>query len=145
MVEKLTMANTGPAPWDEEFLLPVTVNPEHYDLLLRPNIKDGIFTGSVNIRIVVNEPRTFLAVHVRDLKVDEAELQYVKSSHESQPIQLRDAFLAPKNDFYVVRLAHEPLEPGKYELSLKFNGSLKKADIVGFYSSQYKNKKGKIR
>lgn len=128
------------APWDEEYLLPGSVQVEHYDLYLRPKLENATFSGKVTIHLLLTEPRPFIAVHARGLQVTEPSLTSSK-----QPVILQDSFLAPKNDFYVVIPAHAPIQPGKYELSMKFGGSLERADIVGFYASRYKDDTGTTR
>ena len=104
--------------WETEYRLPQSVQPEHYDLYLHPDLDDDTFKGHVTISLTLAEPRTFLSAHIKYLNVTKSEL--VNSSNSKIPIL--DAFEYEPNEFWVVRPEIENLPEGHYKLYLEFNG-----------------------
>ncbi|XP_059482028.1 glutamyl aminopeptidase-like isoform X2 [Neocloeon triangulifer] len=129
------------APWDTEFRLPKSLSVRHYDLFLHPDIENGTFEGRVRMDLNLGEAQDYLAVHQVGLTVRNAKVE----APGGAKIALKDAFPAPKNEFFVLLPEQENFQPGEVRVYLDFSGSLQHSDIVGFYTSQYKDEQGNFR
>lgn len=121
------------SPWEEDYLLSEHVIPEVYNLSLFPHLKEGTFSGSVDIRLKITASCDYIKLHQKYLKIESTTLTESGSSTSL----VKEAFDYNKNEFWVVRLS-QTVNPGNYILKLDFTGSLTK-DIVGFYRSVYKD------
>jgi len=128
-------------PWDTEYRLPKSLSVEHYDLFLHPDLDAGTFEGRVRLDLRLSEAQKYLAVHQVGLDVPRAEVQ----APGGAKVQIRDFFAAPKNQFLVLRPQADVFPAGQYSVHLDFRGSLRQADIVGYYVSQYKDQSGNLR
>ena len=108
----------GSKDWETEYRLPQSVQPDHYELYLHPNLDEDTFSGHVTISLTLTEPRHFLSTHVKFLNVTKSGL--VNSSNAEIPIL--DAFEYKPNEFWVVRPEINVLPEGNYKLYLEFNG-----------------------
>lgn len=109
------------------------VIPEVYNLLLFPNLKEGSFSGSVDITLKITAPCDYIKLHQTNLKIESTSLTKADSSINL----VKEAFDYKKNEFWIVRLS-QTINSGIYSLKLNFTGSLT-TDIVGFYRSVYKD------
>lgn len=109
------------------------VIPEVYNLLLYPNLKEGSFSGSVDITLKITAPCEYIKLHQANLKIESTSLTTADSSISL----VKEAFDYKKNEFWIVRLS-QTINSGIYSLKLNFTGSLT-TDIVGFYRSVYKD------
>ena len=48
--------------------LPQTVHPEHYQLLLTPNLKDATFAGSEKIDVLLDQPLDSITLNAAEIK-----------------------------------------------------------------------------
>ncbi|CAB3372172.1 Hypothetical predicted protein [Cloeon dipterum] len=130
------------APWDKEYRLPSSLSVKHYELFLHPKLQNDTFEGRVRLDLHLAEPLPYLAVHQVDLVINGAKLEAA-----GEQITLRDAFPAPKNQFFVMLPTNQEhgFQAGDLTVNLNFSGSLKKPDIVGFYASQYRDHQGDFR
>lgn len=119
-------------PWSNP-RLPRNVLPDHYDLLLHPDIEEGTFRGEVTIHLTIVNETDVLLVHAWQLTVDAVS---VESPPTTGVVSVADSFLFPQNEYFVVKLT-APIQPGNASLTLSFAGPLT-GRIVGFYRSSYK-------
>ncbi|KZC09844.1 Glutamyl aminopeptidase [Dufourea novaeangliae] len=125
------------------FRLPSQVKPLRYDVYLHPDLEKGTFNGEVTILIDVQDRRSYVAVHQKDLNITSTSLRtYDRSANYD--FEIVTATPIPKNEMFVVSTKEE-LHPGLYNLSFKFNGALQPNKIVGFYSSKYKDSQNRTR
>ena len=128
--------------WETEYRLPASVQPQHYDLYLYPNLETDTFSGHVNITLEISQPRTYVNLHVKNLSVTHTKLFSVTDNDAEEVVPLLEAFEYEPNQFWVVRLDEkDPLRPGTYKLYLEFNGRLDNG-ILGFYKSVYTDEQG---
>lgn len=123
----------GKNPWEDDFLLSQHVIPEVYNLLLFPNLKEGSFSGSVDITLKITAPCDYIKLHQTNLTIESTSL----TEADSLISLVKEAFDYKKNEFWIVQLS-QTINSGVYSLKLNFTGSLT-ADIVGFYRSVYKD------
>lgn len=108
------------------------VYPTNYDLVLKPDLKTGVFEGTVKINITVKADQKKIALHSKFLKIkgltlnrgDEA-ISILKYSREKQSQQLVVHF-------------ENVLNSGNYQMNIEFSGDLTRK-IVGFYLSHLKD------
>lgn len=109
------------------------VRPANYNLKLNPNLKVGTFSGSVNIIINVLEKCSNLTLHSKGLSIRDVSLT------KGNKALAVTRFCENKELEQLMIETKECLSPGDYCLSIDFSGDLKNK-IVGFYSSQYKDR-----
>lgn len=130
--------NELPTP-QKYFRLPSDVAPIHYDVLLHPNLDTGDFKGKVNITIRVDERKSSLLVHAKQLSVDSVTL----TTRNGNKIPVQNVRVLESLEMVeVTPKYHLPI--GQYVVSVEYTGNLVKR-IVGFYKSTYKSKNGTKR
>ncbi|HTN71323.1 MAG TPA: M1 family metallopeptidase, partial [Methylomirabilota bacterium] len=123
-------------PEQKPYRLPTTVIPGRYEIRLTPDLGAATFAGEEKVSIQVLEP-------VRQIVVNAAELEFQTVSVKSPDgkVTLGDAALDGDNEQVTLRFP-EALNPGRWELQIKFSGILNDK-LHGFYRSTYKDAKGK--
>jgi len=112
------------------------VIPINYELMFEPLFHNFKFNGEEVITLNLSKP-------TNSIKIDAAELS-IKESHIIQggKIISSESSLNEKNEKLTIKLAKKI--KGKAKLSIKFTGTLNDR-LLGFYKSQYKDKKGKTK
>ena len=112
------------------------VIPINYELMFEPLFHNFKFNGEEIITINLSKP-------TNSIKIDAAELN-IKESHIIQGGKIISAksSLNKKDEKLTIKLAKKI--KGKAKLSIKFTGTLNDR-LLGFYKSQYKDKKGKTK
>jgi len=112
------------------------VIPINYELMFEPLFHNFTFNGEEIITLNLSKP-------TNSIKIDAAELS-IKESHIIQggKIISSESSLNEKNEKLTIKLAKKI--KGKAKLSIKFTGTLNDR-LLGFYKSQYKDKKGKTK
>ena len=112
------------------------VIPINYELMFEPLFHNFKFNGEEIITLNLSKP-------TNSIKIDAAELS-IKESHIIQggKIISSESSLNEKDEKLTIKLAKKI--KGKAKLSIKFTGTLNDR-LLGFYKSQYKDKKGKTK
>jgi len=112
------------------------VIPINYELMFEPLFHNFKFNGEEIITLNLSKPTNLI-------KIDAAELS-IKESHIIQggKIISSESSLNEKDEKLTIKLAKKI--KGKAKLSIKFTGTLNDR-LLGFYKSQYKDKKGKTK
>jgi len=100
-------------------------------------LKNGSFSGKVDIFINSLEKRDYFLAHIKYLKIEKA---WLTKNGNDKEIDLIEAMEYKPNEFYVMRTTNI-VDPGKYIMHFEFTGDLTKG-IVGFYKSVYTNENG---
>uniref|UniRef100_G1KK98 Aminopeptidase n=1 Tax=Anolis carolinensis TaxID=28377 RepID=G1KK98_ANOCA len=136
-----TPEDTDPCPAQNDdnsgdwtnFKLSPYVDPNHYDLELKPDMGADHYDGTVNISITLNShPTKHIWLHIRETKITEMPLLQTSSG---QSIPLKRCFEYNPQEYVVIE-AEEELSPNFYFLSMKFRGHLN-GSLVGFYRTTY--------
>ncbi|XP_063244276.1 glutamyl aminopeptidase-like isoform X1 [Bacillus rossius redtenbacheri] len=131
-LDELMLGDEPPeAGWQDDYRLPADVRPLSYDLLLRPDLEAGTFSGSVAVSLELQAPRSWLALNAKGLAVTATRL----TTASGDEVPLADSFEYTPHEFWVARAASR-LAPGRYRLRADFSGRLT-GKIVGFYRSVY--------
>lgn len=101
-------SNTLKFPWETQVRLPRNILPLHYDLSLFPDLKDGVFSGKVQIEVESREPTDYFLAHVKYLDIEMAKL-----TRNGIEIDLMEAMEYKPNEFFVMRTS-QIAPPGKY-------------------------------
>ncbi|NWR66197.1 AMPE aminopeptidase, partial [Bucorvus abyssinicus] len=143
-------ADLGPCPPQNDatgdwrhFRLPTYVKPVHYDLEMKPEMETDIYTGTVNIFIVLDKSTSYLWLHLRETKITEMPALRKSSGHQ---IALNDCFEYKPQEYIVMKAEAELSvtdESDPYILTLNFQGWLN-GSLVGFYRTTY-NENGQIK
>ena len=114
----------------------VGVIPINYDLVFEPLFHNFKFNGEEIITLNLSKL-------TNSITLDAAELS-IKQSHITQEGKIIPAksYLNEKDEKLTIKLAKKI--KGKAKLSIKFTGTLNDR-LLGFYKSQYKDKKGKTK
>ena len=112
------------------------VIPINYELMFEPLFHNFKFNGEEVITLNLSKP-------TNSIKIDAAELS-IKESHiiHGGKIISSESSLNEKDEKLTIKLAKKI--KGKAKLSIKFTGTLNDR-LLGFYKSQYKDKKGKTK
>uniref|UniRef100_A0A8C5SDX3 Leucyl and cystinyl aminopeptidase n=1 Tax=Laticauda laticaudata TaxID=8630 RepID=A0A8C5SDX3_LATLA len=128
MEDTYPLATNGkPFPW-AHFRLPEFVVPNHYDIVLQPNLTTMRFTGSVQITVEVLQVTMHVILHSSKLNITKVTLASLSSS-QSKPV---DFLEYPMNDQIAI-IAPEALLVGvKYNISIEYSSNLSDT-YSGFY------------
>jgi len=117
--------------------LPNGVSPLSYELFVEPNPERGKFYGEETIAITVSKPTTEIVLNAAELKILEAQCISIAPGAVAARAKVIYHTSAEQISLQVPR----QLAPGKYNLSLKFDGILNDK-LRGFYRSSYTDAKG---
>ncbi|XP_063595793.1 glutamyl aminopeptidase-like [Penaeus indicus] len=141
MVEKTVkkLKTSSGRPWEDEFRLPNSTHPDHYDLYLHPDLDTKTFSGHVTIHVTTSETRDHFLVHTKWLNISQTKVVKVVEGETTEDVNIIEAFEYEPNEFWVIRTS--VVEAGSYQISMSFSGSLK-TGLVGFYYSDYTDEEG---
>jgi aminopeptidase N len=108
--------------------LPQTVHPEHYSLVLTPDLKNATFTGKETIDVVLSQPMDAITLNAAEIK-----FQSVKTTLNGKMMEAAVSEDAAKEqatfDF------HQKLPAGHLTLDIEYSGILNN-ELRGFYLSK---------
>ncbi|CAH1251973.1 ANPEP [Branchiostoma lanceolatum] len=128
-----------PGPWDN-VRLPLSLLPETYDVLLKIDLENFVFSGNVEILMLCNTSATEIIVHTNKLNISKVRF----TDDDGSARDITDYWFHLPNQFLVVP-AGKALRVGQmYRLYVEFVGPLKD-DLAGLYLSQYTGSDGNPR
>ena len=117
------------------YRLPRNVLPEHYALVLMPDLDHAAFDGEVIVDIRVVEPANEVVLNAAELDIVDA--HFAREGQDDVPATV--SYRADEEQ--AVLVPARPLEPGAYSLFMRFSGQLN--DLLrGFYRSKFKRDNG---
>ncbi len=117
------------------YRLPRNVIPEHYALVLRPDLAHAAFDGEAIIDVRVGELSSEVVLNAAEL--DLAEARFAREGQEDRPATVS---YRPEEE-QAILVPSRPLEPGAYTLYIRFTGQLN--DLLrGFYRSKFRQANG---
>ncbi|XP_072757980.1 aminopeptidase N-like [Anoplolepis gracilipes] len=127
--------------------LPKYIAPFHYDIKLIPHIVEDNFTsdGEASIDLEVREPTNTIALHSLELTIDESLTRLTRKG--SDDVNAVSNYVPKQHEYnnhtqiLTIRFK-ERLDPGIYNLYLKFIGVIRDSYIRGFYRSFYTDNEG---
>ena len=122
-----------------DYLLPISVRPHAYRLVLVPNLPEASFTGDVEIDLTINEPTTSITLNAAELAITFAELND-SNPDNGYALAPTDISLDETEERATLTFA-EPLAPGAATLHLSFTGILNDK-LHGFYRSTFTDDAG---
>jgi len=117
--------------------LPTTVAPEHYSLLLRPNMEASTFTGEQSIDLTVKAAVSRIVLNSVGLVIADAYVTNAKGSRLNAKVVSYDVAAEQASIEF-----DGTIGKGKWKLHLKFTGEIT-SKLSGFYRSTYKDGAGK--
>ena len=118
------------------YRLSESVNPSHYDIVLRPDIENATFSGSVVISANIESQSSEIRLNCIDLVITSA--KFISNSVEAFASVTYDS----ENEMISLSIG-QPLEAGLLEIAIDFEGVLNDL-LVGFYRSTYTDASGKV-
>jgi aminopeptidase N len=125
-------------PEQKPYRLPSTATPDRYEIKLTPDLGAATFLGEETILVQIHEPVRQIVVNAAELKLQTVTAKNVTGANLSAVVAVDD-----ENEQATFTFA-EMLNPGRWELQIKFSGILNDK-LHGFYRSTYKNTAGQIK
>jgi puromycin-sensitive aminopeptidase len=120
----------------DAFRLPRTVEPERYELTLKPDLETATFSGEENVRVIVHEDTDVIKCNSFELEILAAELIEDDGTKIAGTVTLDD------HDTQIATIAlASTARAGTATLHLTFSGILNDK-LAGFYRSTYKDDEG---
>ncbi|KAL7754656.1 hypothetical protein ACKLNR_015326 [Fusarium oxysporum f. sp. zingiberi] len=118
----------------ERLLLPASVKPVSYEVRLDPNFDEEKFEGHVNISCTVIGNCSYLELHCKSIKVNEAR---VKFKHDSWDV-LDTVSYNEARETLKIELPQEiaPGDPKELHIILSYTGKFR-SDLTGLYQASY--------
>nr|CAD7396262.1 unnamed protein product [Timema cristinae] len=135
--ETLAMAN--------DYLLPTSVVPIHYDIKLIPYLDDDNFTfdGEVNIKVRAEDVTDVITLHQNDTIIEESSVTVTDLITNINLIIVNQTYEALYH-FYRLHLEENLLVGREYEINIKYKGYLRD-DMQGLFKSSYTTSDGETR
>ena len=127
----MSNANTG--------LLPDYISPKKYDITIEPDLNQFDFSGNVSIDIKIDRKTDTLRLNASELKINSCQL-----SSKHGKVFAPNSISEEKDSETVFFKFEKEISPGDYILFISYKGTLNDK-LRGFYRSQYKDSKGKIK
>ncbi len=117
------------------YRLPRDVLPEHYALVFEPDLASASFRGEATVDVRVLASTSQVVLNAAELDISEARASAHEGDEQEAAVSYR-----PEEEQAVLSL-RSPLEPGRYQLHLRFSGKLN--DLLrGFYRSRWRSPDG---
>lgn len=130
---------------NNKYRLPNTLYPELYNVTLKPNMEEGIFTGKVQIYMRVENDTVLIVLNSQNLNISNTRVfrNYTASNYlNAEPIQIlnyvNEQLFTQQLRIY---LNSEVKNGEKIMAEIDFNGILND-DMQGFYRSSYLDNDG---
>lgn len=131
-------ANKLPSPEIRQqqltYRLPTNVRPLKYELNIRINVEDEVFSGDVSINLEVTAPTTSIHLNYKDVAVDWINARLALDA-TGQTFQVVNEVDRSVEQIYELHF-QQSLEVGSYTLQLQFDGNIRH-DLTGLYKSSY--------
>ena len=114
----------------------VGVTPIRYEIMFEPLFHNFRFNGEEIITLNLSKPTDSIILDAAELDIKESHITQAGKIIQAKPS------LNEKNEKLTIKLVKKI--KGKAKLSIKFTGTLNDR-LLGFYKSQYKDKKGKTK
>lgn len=108
------------------------VQPVHYNLLLHPDMKSGLFQGTVQIDVKLLEDKDCVKLNSHFL-----DFKNVRMLKQGSLVPISKFYEEKEMEQLVIEFPNS-LSAGDYQICVDFSGSLTR-NIVGFYLSHLKN------
>ncbi|CAL1376580.1 unnamed protein product [Linum trigynum] len=112
--------------------LPKFAIPKSYNLYLQPDLFACNFSGTVEIRLTITEPSSFMVLNSLELKIHEASFTSESNNQKYLPFDV----LVDDEDEILVLPFDVPISVGDGVLKIDFSGSLNE-HLRGFYRCTY--------
>ena len=119
-------------PARNPYLLPLEIEPTHYDIEIAPDLNHFTFTGSESVSLLVRKPVSRVVLHAMDLKISKAQ---VRSPIEGPPPAAKRMVWDKEKETVTLEFGNK-LKKGPAELDLEFTGELNDK-MHGFYRTAY--------
>ena len=100
------------------YRLPRNVIPQHYALVLEPDLGQATFDGEATVAVTVNEPTAEVVLNAADLDVREARF----IGGDGEPVGTAITYRSEEEQ--VVLQAEQLLSVGAWQLHMRFSGRL---------------------
>ncbi|XP_076764228.1 putative aminopeptidase-2 [Xylocopa sonorina] len=123
----------------EDYRLPKTIIPTHYEIMLSPKLEQSNFSGIVHIKAYVAKPTDRITLHWGKIEKVKATV-----TSDAQQLIIKDYAYNNKTEKYAIILEKVLNVGTNVTISINYNGTLRD-DMIGFYKSSYVDSNGKIR
>lgn len=136
-----TEAPTKDPSITDDVLLPTSLEPVHYNVVLRPNLygddpKHFTLNGSVRIYFKCIESTKNITIHIQNLNVTGGSIDVRDMTNQNISLHnfTRDD---SARHFLIIRLGENLVAGMNYSVEMSFIGPLQNEDLSGLYYSSY--------
>ncbi|MEO7836793.1 MAG: M1 family metallopeptidase, partial [Acidimicrobiales bacterium] len=119
---------------EQDYRLPRTVIPRHYELTVAPDLADFTFGGVETVTVEIHEA-------VREIVLNAAELRISSASLSSGDLTIAATVSLDEDRERAVIALSQQAEPGQWQLTMSFTGILNDK-LAGFYRSTFTDAEG---
>ncbi len=121
----------------DNYRLPQTVWPDHYQITLQPDLESKTFTGNVEIDIRVLEPTNTITLNTKEIEIQKASVELANGGEEQEVKTIK----YDKDKQFAILSFAKPLSVGNWKISSSFSGVLNEK-LKGFYYSSWSDEAG---
>ncbi|KAF5566748.1 aminopeptidase 2 [Fusarium phyllophilum] len=126
----------------ERILLPASVKPVSFKIALDPNFDDEKFEGHVKISCTVIRTCSYLELHCKSIKVNEARVKFKNDSWDVLGTLRWQGYNEARETLKVELLQEiSPGDPNELKIILSYTGKFR-ADLTGLYQASYETDDG---
>ena len=122
----------------------MTLSPVSYDLLVRTDLTNFVFSGSVEVLFECLDSTELILIHGKNLVVGEGRTTLKRDGGGTAPELLKEPWIYEENQFIVIELDGTLKKGDMYRLYIEFEGPLLD-DLLGYYRMSYTTAAGEKR
>lgn len=129
--------------------LPKNLIPSRYNITLRVDLDEFVFSGSVDIDVICDKDTEYVILHANELDINESDVfvrEYRSRSYSlGTSLEITYHVDVPINQFHVLQMGDRLRKGKQYRIRFgSFKGKILD-DLRGLYKSTYKDANGRVR
>jgi len=118
----------------DAYRLPDTTEPVSYELRIKPDIKNNLFSGQVDIVVRAKQYTSEVILNSKDLIV--SSVSWFQDLKTNRSTALKDYVYEQRNERLIIKLEKLIVPPRLYKFTVVFSGTVRN-DFTGFHKYIY--------